>query len=287
MLGDLSKTAKAALFYVIALSLAGAIAATASIWGGLTPLVTMLTPAAAVLVMMFLVTNDGRRREAWASLGLHKFGLNGWPFAIVVPILVLGGAYAATWTSGVAEMKAPVISGLLKFILVAFLGLAFSTFFATGEEVGWRGYMLPRLKSLGVFKAMLVVGFLHGVWHLPLMLATPWYHSSGNRSIVVPLFLVTLTLAGILFGYLRFTTGSVWPCAIAHAVYNVAWEFLTGFTAVSSPETLEYVAGESGILPILGLSLVTAWIVSTRHTWHISSVCPHASDGSSQAGSRP
>ena len=52
------QSAKAALFYVIdviALSLAGAIAAAAAIWGGSTPLVTMLTPAAAVLVMRFLV----------------------------------------------------------------------------------------------------------------------------------------------------------------------------------------------------------------------------------------
>jgi len=102
----------------------------------------------------------------------------------------------------------------------------------------------------------------------------------------VPLFLVTLTLAGILFGYLRFTTGSVWPCAIAHAVYNVAWDVLTGFTAASSPETLEYVAGESGILAILGLSIVTAWIVSARHFWHISSVGHSACDGSSQAGTQ-
>ncbi len=246
MLGDLSNTAKAALFYVIALSLAGAIAATASIWGGSTPLVTMLTPAAAVLVMMLLVTNDGRRRDAWASLGLHKVGLNGWPFAIIVPVLVLSGAYAVTWISGVAEIKAPVISGSLKFYLVVIIGLALSTFLAMGEEVGWRGYMLSRLKSMGVFRAMLAVGFLHGVWHLPLMLATPWYHASGNRLIVVPLFLVTLTLAGILFGYLRFTTGSVWPCAIAHATYNVAWDVLTGVTAASSPETSNTLRAKAG-----------------------------------------
>jgi membrane protease YdiL (CAAX protease family) len=275
MLGNLSDAAKAALFYVIALSLAGAVAATTSIWGGSTPHVTMLTPTIAVLVMMILVTNDGRRRDAWASLGLHKAGLSGWPFAVVVPALVLGGTYAVTWIIGLAEMKAPVFSGSLKVILVTFLGLAFSTFFAMGEEIGWRGYMLPRLKTLGVFRAMLVVGFLQGVWHLPIMLATPWYHSSGNGLIVVPLFLVTLTLAGVLLGYLRFTTGSVWPCAIAHATYNVAWDILSGFTAGSSTETLEYVAGESGILPILGLSLVAAWIASTRRTTVISASRAH------------
>lgn len=226
MLTNLSDAAKAVLFYVIALSLAGAVAASTSMWGGSTPHVTMLTPAIAVLVMTTLVTNDGRHRDAWASLGLHKVGLNGWPFAIGVPVLVLGGTYAVTWISGLAEMKAPVFSGSLKFVLVAFVGLAFSTFFAMGEEIGWRGYMLPRLKTIGVFRAMLVVGFLQGVWHLPIMLATPWYHSSGNKFIVVPLFLVTLTLAGILLGYLRFTTDSVWPCAIAHATYKCCLGYL-------------------------------------------------------------
>jgi CAAX protease family protein len=102
------------------------------------------------------------------------------------------------------------------------------------------------------------------------MLATPWYHSDGNKLIVVPLFLVTLTLAGILFGYLRFTTDSVWPCAIAHAVHNVVWDVLTGLTVASSSETLEYLAGESGILPILGLSLVVTWIIFARRTALIS-----------------
>jgi membrane protease YdiL (CAAX protease family) len=286
MVLNLSDAAKAALFYVIALSLAGAIAATTSTWGASTPHVTMLTPAAAVLVMMLLVTDDGRHRAAWTSLDLHKAGLNGWPFAIMVPTLVLGGTYAVTWVSGLAEIHAPVTNGLLKFVVVALLGLAFSTFFAMGEEIGWRGYMLPRLKTLGVFRAMLVVGFLQGVWHLPIMLATPWYHSSGSKFIVVPLFLVTLTLAGVLFGYLRFTTGSVWPCAIAHAVYNVAWDTLTGITAASSPETLEYVAGESGILPILELSVVAAWILSARRTTVISASGYTSGESTASAKSR-
>ncbi|TJW03839.1 MAG: CPBP family intramembrane metalloprotease [Mesorhizobium sp.] len=211
----------------------------------------------------------------------------GWPFAIMVPTLVLGGTYAVTWVSGLAEIHAPVTNGLLKFFLVALLGLAFSTFFAMGEEIGWRGYMLPRLKTLGVLRAMLVVGFLQGVWHLPIMLATPWYHSSGSKFIVVPLFLVTLTLAGVLFGYLRFTSGSVWPCAIAHAVYNIAWDTLTGITAASSsPETLEYVAGESGILPILGLSVVAAWIWIARRTAVISASGYTSGESTASAKSR-
>ena len=95
---------------------------------------------------------------------------------------------------------------------------------------------------------MLIVGFLHGVWHLPLLLTTdllprrraiPW--------IVAPLFLVTLTLAGVFYGYLRVTTGSVWPVAGAHAAVNVAWGISMEVSQTKSPLVLEYVGGESGV----------------------------------------
>ena len=53
-----------------------------------------------------------------------------------------------------------------------------------------------------------LVGFLHGVWHLPLMLLTTAYNPVGDRFIVVPLFLAVLTAAGILYGYPRDAFGA-------------------------------------------------------------------------------
>ena len=64
-----------------------------------------------------------------------------------------------------------------------------------GEEIGWRGYLLPHLMKLGQLRASITTGFLHGVWHLPLLLLTPFYHQDGNRWIVVALFLVALPQA--------------------------------------------------------------------------------------------
>jgi len=91
------------------------------------------------------------------------------------------------------------------------------------EEIGWRGYLLPHLLPLGPMRAMLLSGLLHGLWHLPLLLLTPFYHASGNRLLVVGLFLLTLTVAGLLYGYLRLTSGSVWPVALAHGALNTFW----------------------------------------------------------------
>jgi membrane protease YdiL (CAAX protease family) len=70
----------------------------------------------------------------------------------------------------------------------------------------------------------------------------------------------------VAFGWLRVFSGSVWPVAVAHAVWNMAWELLSEMTA-GDPDALEYLAGESGILPIAGLAVVAAllaWRVSVK-----------------------
>ncbi|RPI24244.1 MAG: CPBP family intramembrane metalloprotease [Chloroflexota bacterium] len=77
------------------------------------------------------------------------------------------------------------------------------------EEIGWRGYFLPHLLPLGRNRALLHSGQFHGVFHLPLILLTPFYHGLGNRLIVIPLFLMALTAAGVWYGYLRLRNRSV------------------------------------------------------------------------------
>jgi hypothetical protein len=56
---------------------------------------------------------------------------------------------------------------------------------------------------------MAVTGLLHGLFHMPIIFLTPYYHPDGNRWIIVPLFLAAFTIGGLLYGYLRVTTNSV------------------------------------------------------------------------------
>ena len=117
------------------------------------------------------------------------------------------------------------------------------------------------LSTIGRRRALLLSGLLHGIWHLPILLLTPYYHSTGNPLIVVPLFLATLTLTGVVYGELRMMTGSVWPAALAHGAGNSFWSTFTGLTVATSPLALEYLAGESGILPLIGLVFVAGWVL--------------------------
>jgi uncharacterized protein len=250
-------------FYAITLLLALAVLAAAPWIGQRSPVVTMLTPTIATLLMLGWVAPEGGWRSTFAGLGLDRAGLKGWPLAIIGPTVLTTASVAILAFLGLATVGVPVISASGTSIALNLLALFAASFvFSLAEEIGWRGYMLPRLLGLGALPATLIVGFLHGVWHLPLMLGTEYYHAAGNPLIVVPLFLVTLTLAGVFFGYLQLWTGSVWAVGLAHAAVNFVWALSVDFTQGGSVLALEYIGGESGVVMICGLLAFTLFVAN-------------------------
>jgi membrane protease YdiL (CAAX protease family) len=122
------------------------------------------------------------------------------------------------------------------------------------------------MPALGSIRGMALTGLLHGVFHLPLILQTPFYHPGGDRLILVPLFLATFTIAGLLYGYLRVTTNSAWPASLAHSAHNYAWGMFSLVSIANSPVAAEYLAGESGILIILGYGIAAVWLLARDRT---------------------
>ena len=250
------------VFYALTLGLAVLVRLAVPWIGEAGVLVTMLTPAIAAVIMLTLIAPEGGFRQAVTSLGLTSAGLKGWPLAIGGPALIHALGLAILVAAGLTALAAPRISGSATLLMLDILaGFVISTLLALCEEVGWRGYMLPHMKGFGLVGAMLIVGFLHGVWHMPILLTTDYYHSSGNPWIVAPLFLLTVTLAGIFYGFLRVWTGSVWPVAIAHAAANTAWNVSSQVSVTKSPAVLEYVGGESGAIMIGGLVVINFVLV--------------------------
>lgn len=249
-------------FYAITLALAVGVRFAVPVIGDFSLPATMLTPAIAVVIML-LITREGGFRYVLDHLGLTRPGFRGWPLAIAGPVLIHGVGLAILAFAGLTAFAPPEVSGsILPVVIKIATGLAIGTLLALCEEVGWRGYMLPHLLGLGILPAMLLTGFLHGVWHMPLLLTTDFYHASGDPLYVAPLFLFTLTLAGVFYGFLRLWTGSVWPVAIAHAAANMAWEIASEVSKAKSQLVEEYVGGESGLIMIAGLLIVCALIIN-------------------------
>jgi membrane protease YdiL (CAAX protease family) len=270
MLKELTDRGKALAFYTITLALILAVA----LMPGASTEVGMLTPLVAVVIMLFIVTRDGYTKDGLKSLGLHRLAFHAWPVAIGGPLLVLGVAYTLLWSTGVADftVPAPFTEESARLSIPVWLLVPFSivvTIFtiglvsSLGEEIGWRGYLLPRLEFLGVWAAVLLTGLAHAVFHLPFIVLTTLYHPGGNRLIVLPLFLVSVTMVGMFLGYLRLSTGSVWPAVLAHSSHNSVWGVFSVFAAESSPLASEYLAGESGVLVIFGYATLGGWLMYT------------------------
>lgn len=181
---------------------------------------------------------------------------------------MLGFAYGLVWSTGLADAARP--EGMFGsplaplWIVLAIAGLTLTQ--SLGEELGWSGYLLPHLRPLGMRRAMALRGLGQGLWHLPLILLANAYGYTGNRLINIGLVLAIFTVAGFLYGYLRFTTDSVWPPTIAHSAHNVFWLVASAWTVGNAPLASEYLAGESGLLVVAGYGVVAVYLLRRLST---------------------
>ena len=91
------------------------------------------------------------------------------------------------------------------------------------EEIGWRGYALPRLQAIyGALWASVILGILWSLWHLPLVWVKGAYQESQSPWTYILVFTVTILPISILFTWLyNHTTGSLLLASLFHASINI------------------------------------------------------------------
>ncbi len=98
---------------------------------------------------------------------------------------------------------------------------------AFGEELGWRGYLLPMLiEGLGESRAVLLNGVLWGIAHAPLVCFGLNYTGEypGAPFTGILMMVVFATVLGVFMSYLTLRSGSIWPACIAHGAVNAVRE---------------------------------------------------------------
>ena len=229
--------------------------------GSITPLLSIAAPILGFAITMAFAVPRGQRGAILKGVGFHPRRGRGLLIAVVGPVLIgvlsfgVAAAFGVVRFSGLGAVS---VGGGLNILV----GVIIATFVFLGEEIGWRGYLLFRLAEVTSPRvAAILTGACHAIFHLPLLLLTTTYQSAGQRWIVVPMVMVTLTLAGVWYAWLRLSSGSIWPVCLSHSVFNNVMESLAGVAIVSSAATMAYVTTETGIVTMLIMVLVAGFLL--------------------------
>jgi membrane protease YdiL (CAAX protease family) len=136
------------------------------------------------------------------------------------------------------------------------------SFAAFGEEAGWRGYMMPKLRKLmGKYPALIVGGIIWGLWHAPL---TVIGHNFGTDYPGFPYVGVLkmcffCIVMGTLLTFVTEVSGSIWPAAILHAVNNTNPCILNGFVDYDKVPAGSGLSGESLAVLLTAAVVLVVW----------------------------
>ncbi|WP_404285398.1 CPBP family intramembrane glutamic endopeptidase [Glutamicibacter arilaitensis] len=233
----------------------------------------MMTPTIAALSMSLL---QRRGKQFLKEVGLVPIGkparfLTAVLLAYLLPIaLIIQAPIIGTWLGVfpgdldqfmilnlVAGTDGPAkyLLGQAGIILVAGL---MNLIPALGEEIGWRGWLWPKLQPLGQLPAILSSGVIWGIWHAPLILLGynyPFAKGAWGLAAMCGMCIVV----GAIFAWLRTFSGSVWPAALAHGVFNASVGLVSLFMVMGSmlDSTKASILGWSGwILPAVVIVLM-------------------------------
>lgn len=189
-----------------------------------------------------------------ASLGIWILGFGGFPNTEFVRQTAdsFGLGTAPEWV--VIAMFA---------LLTGTTGMLTGVATAAGEEIGWRGFLVPELaRTLPFTGVALVSGLIWAAWHYPITSVVyrdadlpPWF------------WLLTFTFVAVAISFaqawLRLKTGSVWPPIFLHASHNLWMQSV--FTPLTTErENTKWVAGDLGVAFVVVAAVVAVVFWSKR-----------------------
>jgi uncharacterized protein len=129
-----------------------------------------------------------------------------------------------------------------------FAGLTVNAVAGFGEELGWRGFLLPEFGRYGFWRSSWLVGLIWGIWHAPLVLEGLNYRAHP----VAGVFMMTgwCLLLSPLFSYVMVKSRSVIAVSVMHGSFNA----FTGLAVIMVAGGTDLLAGVTGFAGFIVLA---------------------------------
>jgi membrane protease YdiL (CAAX protease family) len=213
------------------------------------------TPNIAAFIVIGLVLREkGGIRKLLSGWGKWKVGFR-WYLVALSPFLI------SFLTAGIYILISggrPMPVGLMMMPLVMSLFISLITG-AMGEELGWRGFLLPRIQErYNATISSIIVGVIWSLWHLPLW-SLPGY--GWNATPYWGFALTTISISVIMTWVLNNTNGSLVMASLIHLTMNFSLSVVGMLGLIPSPGTFW------SIIPILYAfyALLVIWITGPEN----------------------
>ncbi len=223
-----------------------------------TSLLLLAAPALAALITRYLFQRN-LRGFAWRSPSSRSA-----VSAYLLPFLVSGSMFIAAWLAFGYYTTDNTDTGALQGLAVSATGgFLAAAAFGFGEELGWRGFLVPELAKITSFtNVALISGAIWAVWHWPLILfaADVTDFDTAPAWFTLPVFSITIVAAGTVMAWFTLRTRSIWPAVIMHGSQNAITQgFFADYT--SQEGNGAYYVSEVGAL------IALAWVATAYLFW--------------------
>lgn len=181
-----------------------------------------LSPGVAALVLTVIFFKKYQLTGLLKAVVKWKVKFKWYAIVFILGIAFCGlSLFLFDWIYRQINNPDPVYNFIFYFILILPLS-------ALWEEIGWRGFLLPILQQKYTpLKASIIIGFVWGLWHLPIFLALNAY---GDKTFIYFLFMFIgcFALSIIATWLYNSTKGSVFICILFHNAINTSAAYFYG-----------------------------------------------------------
>lgn len=220
----------------------------------------------ALAGMLTLRLNGRSISELGWKWGKTKYQIWSW----FIPLLYASIAYAIVWIVGFGRFGNPqYLDSLVKQMhlggprwlsvalgigLTGTFGLVVSLSHALGEEIGWRGFLVPELfRTTSFTTTALISGIVWSLWHYPILI---WgdYNAGTPTWYGLTCFTVMVVSMSFVFAWMRLKSGSLWTGAILHASHNLYIQAIFTPLTRNTGKTAWFIDEFGCVLPIVALA---------------------------------
>jgi len=172
-------------------------------------------PSVVAIVLTAIVLGKGALRKLLGRLLPWRVNPLWYLVVVLGPVVLVGGVVGLNALMGgpALSLGMPLLSAAIFFAISIFPGSAM------GEEIGWRGYALPRLQGrMSALSASLILAPVWALWHLPLWLqGGPVQTPTLYAAFIVSAFALSVILTWVY----NSTGGSLLMVVLLHATANL------------------------------------------------------------------